>query len=320
MGASTAPDGPSNQVDWTPRSGSGRVLVARPRHESENVTTIKHLSHSTVSDWLECSEKVRLRKIEKVPSSPSWSLVGGSLVHTVTETLDLQDFGIPVTDQPSEFNKDTFEAAIAAEEKFSGTSRDEWYCAGRVSKEWPDKENYDWWLRNGPVHVKNWRRFLTNGLWQVAITPDGDPAIEIELDEPVGGAPFKGYIDRVLEVVGTKELVVVDLKTGSRDPMSAGQLGVYSVGLGRKYGPDFWPQKGAYFMTRKGVTTIPADLRPYNDGRLDHEYGQVWTGIQNDIFVPKVGMLCGSCGVKDYCRAVGGKYADDYLPYDKENA
>jgi hypothetical protein len=280
------------------------------------VSDILHLSHSTLSDWKECGEKVRLRKVVKVPSTPSWSLIGGSLVHAVTEALDFRDFGIE-TDRPSEFNRESFDAAILHEEERSETTRDEWRASGRASKEWPDKENYDWWLKNGPKQVENWRRFITNGLWQVALTPAGEPAIEIGFDITMGQGevPVLGYIDRVVEITGTHQLIVVDLKSGARDPMSDEQLGVYHVALHKQFGGNFTPDLGAYFMTRKGATTIPVDLTKYDDGRLEYDYNAVWTAMQAGVFVPKIGPLCGSCGVRDYCRAVDGPRAKEVLPY-----
>jgi hypothetical protein len=239
------------------------------------------------------------------------------MVHTVTEALDMQDFGIPA-DKPDEFTKETFDAYIASEEERSGTDRAEWRASGRASKDWPDKENYDWWLQNGPVGVRAWRRFLNGPLYQVAITPDGEPAIELSLEFELGGTKVVGYIDRVLEHTVSKELLVVDLKTGTRDPLTSDQLGLYRVGLEARFGGAFTPPWGTYFMTRKGATTLPADLRKFSDGRLEYEYSAVWTAIDAAIFVPKVGPLCSSCGVREFCRAVDGARADEYLPYRKE--
>lgn len=277
---------------------------------------IEHLSHSTVSDLKECGEKVRLAKIEKVPRTSSWSLIGGSMVHTVTENLDRRDFGIE-GDGPYEFTEDTFLAYIEAEEDKYQSDRAEWRASGRASKEWPDKEDYKWWLNHGPKMVAAWRRFLQGPLYQIALF-DGEPAIEIGFEEEIGGAKVVGYIDRVLEHIPTGELVVVDLKSGSRDPMSSDQLGLYRVGLHKKFGGRFTPQWGTYFMVRKGATTIITDLTKYSDGRLDYEYERAWTAVQAGIFLPKIGPLCGSCGVRDYCRAVDGPLADDHLPYKKE--
>jgi hypothetical protein len=274
---------------------------------------IHHLSHSTLADWKECGEKVRLRKNVGVKSDPSWSLVGGSLVHTITENQDLLDFGI-TAEGPDDFTPETWEAAIREEEEKSDTDRETWRAAGRASKEWPDKENDKWWLHHGPRMVRNWRRFITGAAWQVALTPDGSPAVEIDLDTEMGGVPFKGYIDRVIEDA-FGNLYIVDLKTGSRDPMNDEQLGEYHVALDKKYNGNWTPQFGAYFMNRKGTTTQIVDLTKFADGRLEHDFSKVWTAIQADVFVPKVGPLCGSCGVRRYCRAVDGDLANTALPY-----
>jgi hypothetical protein len=232
--------------------------------------TIEHLSHSTVNDYKECGEKVRLRKVEKVPSAPSWSLVGGSLVHSVTEAQDFADFGLaPPKTIPDVFTKETFDAFIAAEEEYSGFSRDQWRASGRASKDWPDKENYEWWLEHGPVMVRNWRRFIMGPHYQIAIMNDL-PAIEIGFDVVIGGVKTVGYIDRVLEHVQTKELVVVDLKSGTRDPMSTDQLGLYRVGLDLAFEGRYTPKWGTYFMVRKGATTLHFDLTKYSDGRLEY--------------------------------------------------
>jgi hypothetical protein len=37
-------------------------------------------------------------------------------------------------------------------------------------------------------------------------------------------------------------------------------------------------------------------------------------GIENQIFLPNIGMSCGTCGVKEYCFAVGGQLAEIFDP------
>jgi hypothetical protein len=182
-------------------------------------------------------------------------------------------------------------------------------------KEWPDKENYDWWLHHGPSMVANWRRFITGPTYQVALLPDG-PAIELDFELQFGEAKVVGYIDRVIEHIPSGELIVLDLKSGSRDPMTDEQLGIYSVGLARKGITTRW---GTYFMVRKGVTTLHFDLTRFHDGRLDYEYESAWRAIQLGVFLPKVGPFCSSCGVREYCRAVQGQHADQVKNYGGSN-
>lgn len=278
---------------------------------------IEHLSHSTVEDYAQCGEKVRLRKIERVPQIPGWALVGGSLVHAVTENLDLQDFGIP-PEGPTSFSE-SFEQTVVDLEIKSGYSRDEWKASGRASKAWPDKENYDFWLENGDTYVNNWRRFVLNSTYQVWIMPDGVPAVELELFGLIGDVPVKGYCDRIMEDTVTGHLVVVDLKSGSRTPKGPKQLVLYRNLLQRLFG-EARLKYGAYYMVRDGILTPPVDVETLDDGRLEHQYADVWQGIKDGRFIPSLSMLCGSCSVRDFCYEYGGEQAASVLPYKTRSA
>lgn len=50
---------------------------------------MSYLSYSQMETLLSCGEKYRLTKIVQVPEQPAWYLIGGSAVHTATETYDL---------------------------------------------------------------------------------------------------------------------------------------------------------------------------------------------------------------------------------------
>lgn len=285
--------------------------------------TIDRLSHSTVDSFLTCGEKLRLTKIEKIPQTPMWASVGGSAVHRATECLDLADFGLEEDDATFTF-EDAFEVEIAEQEARTGIPQSEWIRTGRASKDWPDKQGKDWWLFNGQAQVNGWRSFLERSPWQVMILPSGQPAVEVSFEAEIGGVPVLGYVDRVLEEVRRPEIrAVVDLKSGSREPKSPRQLGGYGLGLKRTLGLDItW---GFYFMTRKMATSEPADLTRYHDGSLDHDYAKVWAAIQAEAFIPHPGDLCGVCGVRDYCREMGGVKADEVRQfkapvYTAENA
>jgi hypothetical protein len=61
------------------------------------MAAIEYLSHSSLEDVRSCSLKYKLRKVDRVPQRPGWSLVGGNAVHSVTEAIDQRDFGMPVS-------------------------------------------------------------------------------------------------------------------------------------------------------------------------------------------------------------------------------
>jgi hypothetical protein len=279
---------------------------------------IEHLSHSTLEDYATCGEKVRLRKIEKVPQKPGWALVGGSHVHAVTENLDLQDFGVPA-EGPTSFSA-TWDQAVTEKEEESGYGREEWKASGRSSKAYPNKEDYGFWLDNGDTYVNNWRRFVTSSSYQVWIMPDGLPAIELGLEGMVGEVPVRGYCDRIMEDTRTGSLVVIDIKSGANRPKGPKQLVLYRHLLQRLFGPEVPLRYGAYYMVRDGVLTDPVDVESLDDGRLEHNYADAWEGIQAGRFIPSLSMLCGSCGVRDYCYEYGGSESASVLPYTPRSA
>lgn len=273
------------------------------------------LSHSAVEDYSGCGEKYRLRRIAKVPQIPSWSLVGGSAFHTVTEHFDNLEMGYD-DGGPSSF-EEALLAEVDARIESSGILPEYWTASGRASAEWPDKENQAFWLKNGAAWFLQYQRFVVSSPWQTWVTPDGEPAVEIELNWFVGDVEVRGYVDRIWENAVTGALLVVDVKTGSREP-GVKQLVTYHNGIAALFKAREWgraPIYGGYYMARKAMLTSPENIEILDDGRLEYEYAAAARGITNEVFLPSKSMLCGYCNVKDYCREVGGDLAARELPY-----
>lgn len=51
-----------------------------------------HLSFSTVSSYRMCAKKLQLQKILRLEEHPGLASIGGNVVHSVTEALDLAEF------------------------------------------------------------------------------------------------------------------------------------------------------------------------------------------------------------------------------------
>jgi hypothetical protein len=280
-------------------------------------TTLR-LSHSAVEDYAQCGEKYRLRRVARVPQVPGWALVGGSAFHATTEHLDNLDFGYD--DGGTGSFEEAFEAEQTDRVESTGVLPDEWAASGRASKEYPNKEDREFWLKNGPKWVLQYRRFLAASPWQVWLTPDGEPAIELELEWFLEDIPVKGYIDRIYENVVTGALLIVDLKTGAREPMGTKQLVTYHNGLRALWKEQGWhseaPRYGSYYMARSGLLTSPEVVADLDDGRLEFDYSNARKGIEAGIFLPSKSTLCGSCNVRAYCREFGGEHAYRELPYE----
>jgi len=169
----------------------------------------------------------------------------------------------------------------------------------------PNKKDRDWWLVEGPAMVQayiDWRK-LTK--WGIAVMPDGQLGVEVRVQVELGGRPVLGYIDRVfLDRQG--RIIIVDLKTG-KEPTSKLQLGTYAVALLREYGLQ--ADRGALWMGATGELTDLKDMTAYTEEYVDHQFAMAAKGIEAGVFLPNPGNFCGSCGVKDYCRAMGGRLA-----------
>lgn len=267
------------------------------------------LSYSQRSSFTRCGEAYRLTKMFHVPENPAWNLCGGSAVHKVTELIDLQAHGVDV--QVLTFAEALQEQVEKQVEK-TGIPESQFRASGRKSNAWPNKENRDWWLHNGPVMVDKWREFTRNVPWDLAEFPDENgelqPAVEIELDIQVSGSTIKAFVDRVFRIWASGDLVVVDLKSGA-DPSSPDQLRVYKEGLEQTFGEPFrW---GTFWMARTGSTTEVFDLSGSTHEQLEYEYESFRFARDMGIYLPNPGQICSYCSVKDFCYVQSGSRSDE---------
>ena len=169
--------------------------------------------------------------------------------------------------------------------------------AGRSTKANPNKEDAAWWAEQGPQWVDNyisWRKSNTN--WKIWKTPQGVKAIEIELNPVIADVPVKMVIDRVFEVNG--ELIIVDLKTSARRPISDLQLGFYKVGLEMMLGVKV--NQGNYWMSRDSGTGEMIDLSRYTVDMLEYLVSGFDKARKAGIFLPNLSS-CSFCGLTEHC-------------------
>jgi putative RecB family exonuclease len=267
----------------------------------EQVTGKNYVSHSALNTWLSCGWQFYLSRIQHVPEQPSYWLAGGKAVHEATELYDRLYHG---TDQ-----QDTFSSRGAFESNwelnYKGADNGMvWRAGGRATKANPNKEDAAWWLENGPKMVDFWTQFRQDSGFNMYQLPDGSEAIETELNQEVGGVPLKAFLDRLM-VAPTGELIVVDIKTSSREPASLTQLGIYAILVEKTLGVR--PTLGSYFMARTGELTAPQSLDRYTEARLGSWAKGFELAMENKIFIPQVSTMCGTCSVNAACYAVGGK-------------
>jgi hypothetical protein len=262
------------------------------------------LSYSQLSTYAECGEKWRLEKGYKLGEGTWFATIAGSAIHEITELIDLQAIGKFDGEIPT--FKEVFDRLLAEEDEKGVEVKP----SGRVLKSigktgGPNKKDYDWWLHYGPECVENWITWTAENDYRLAVMPDGKPGIEIGFSIEVGGEKVVGFIDRIY-LTPENRILILDLKSG-QVPKSKIQLGVYKLGLMRQYGLE--AELGTYWMAGDGELTSITDLTMYSASFIDSLFEQAWRGIRAGIFLPNVSAMCNGCGVKRYCRAVGGELA-----------
>jgi len=169
--------------------------------------------------------------------------------------------------------------------------------AGRSTKANPDREDAVWWMNQGSIWVDNyilWRK--NNPDWKIWRTPQGVKAIEIELNPVIADVPVKMVIDRVFEV--NNQLIIVDLKTSARRPVSDLQLGFYKVGLEMQFGIEV--NLGNYWMSREAGTGEMIDLSRYTLSMLEYMVSGFDKARKAGVFLPNLSS-CSFCGLTEHC-------------------
>lgn len=282
--------------------------------------TIRRLSYSAASKYMECPRKFYLSRVGGLDKSTYYVTLMGTIVHHITEQADKRDTGfdyIEGEDKPEDFER-MFKALV--EETLN---RDiEIKESGRVLKTgetWnggPNKKDYDWCLKFGPLIIQQWVTWRTEQGLRLAVMPNQTPGVEVMCDAPMGGVSFLGYIDRVF-LTDDGAAILVDLKTGNV-PTKDTQLATYAYQMRALYGVEvamagFWGR-----MEGTTLDNLVFDVEHWHavgdayDKVLDNQIAGVANGMESGVFYGNTdSKFCGpSCAVFDYCSAVGGKYAN----------
>lgn len=209
-----------------------------------------------------------------------------------------------------------FDKALCKEVSKSPYPIEDWQWSGRSKPE----RSIEQWRERGPACVQAYIDWYENepdaSVW---VTPDGRPAIELDLTVPFGSVQVKMGIDQVIQL-GTA-LVVVDLKSSAKPPKSVRQLAIYASGIEKTYG--IRPRYGAYFMNRGSAKggemvyfqrPVPLDSYQYSHAYLTAEFEAFEQARRAGIFLSNPGEACGRCAVARACSAVGGQDARRYDP------
>lgn len=268
-------------------------------------TLPKHTSHSAREQLERCAKAYFLSRIARAPKRPAVWLAGGSAVHEVTELWDRTVIdGGPFT-------------LITSWDEVFRAQLDQLREKEPNENIWrrSQSEPIEAWNVLGPQFVRSYIDWRKRSPWEIWTTPDGEPAIELDVSGMLPGCPveIKAYLDRVFWDPVFKKHHIVDLKTGKTPPKTADQFGTYGALLKAKYGIDV--DSGVPFMNRKGGLGKPFDLTEYTPAYVGAVFGEAWEQVERGDF-PANGFdkECFICDVEAACAARGGPLAHLYDP------
>lgn len=202
-----------------------------------------------------------------------------------------------------------FNKAIGEQQEKTDSNPTDWRAGGRATKDWPNKQNGDWWAVNGEQMVADFVTWWAASGNQVWTAPSGDSGVELGMVVDFDGIPVKAFADLVM-VTHDGELAVMDYKTGASTPETSMQLGLYAVCVEKMFGVR--PQVGYFYSARDAVAKPAENMHVWTYDLFCELFRQFELGLKNRIFLPNAGINCRTCGVAEYCHVNGGSLAHLY--------
>jgi putative RecB family exonuclease len=243
------------------------------------------LSPSAVSEYENCPQQYKYRKIDKLPEPPSLDAERGTLVHTVLQDL----FEIPAPGR-------TIESAIELlPSRWSAQLADKPTLLEMVTneKEWLDRASAlltTYFTLENPTNFEPTHR-------EMHLENDFDTNVYLH-----------GYVDR-LDVAPTGEVRIVDYKTGKAPKPGWEEKSLFQL---RVYALLYWKNTGVlprllqliYLGDGKLVKSNPTMAQiEATEKVLRRVAKDIFISIDKEYWPPKPSRLCDWCYFKSICPA-----------------
>jgi len=261
------------------------------------------MSHSRYDDYAKCGEMYRLKRIEKVPYTPSIYAVAGTAFHEWTDLFDTTPpFDLDEDVSHEDWYSNRLGELIAEEQEKSGFAFKDWDNPAH-KRDANEAVLTKFQSEVGPDMIRKYISWRAQTAWFIADMFEDDdgtmvPGIEFEIKYTLQGVEEIVKIDRIFQIPETGQLVAIDTKTWSKRRVTA-QLPTYLVAL-RQAG--FNVGHAAYYESRRGTTTELKDYRHWDENRLAAMHVQSAHMISEGWFLPAPGEACQMCDVKRHCR------------------
>lgn len=227
----------------------------------------------------------------------------GSAFHHAIEEYELADRNMTI-DQAQEIYRIDYDKRLAVEQE--RVPEDHLWLTGGKTRADTDKANrrergadqVATYINYAEAHADVWR------IWPVG---EKGKAIELKFEVDFGGVNVLGYIDQIREFADGS-IVPVDLKSGTKEPVSSMQLATYAHAVNDNMG--ILPMTGIYFMpkTRRDgslVGDVRRDLSAWTKPLLDKMYSGFDKAERSGVYLPSPGDACRVCTVQDACSVMG---------------
>lgn len=257
------------------------------------MTVPPHVSVSRLTGLARCGLASYLERVERVPGRQAGWTIQGLAIHHAVDVWEKSGRTISTQEAQRAFTE-SWRAELAKADQIC-PDRSLWLVGGRKKVENDLRDRYADGLRQVADYIGY---NLDDTSLQPYIWPDGSIAAEVGFEIPFGGVLVRGFIDVVMQDTATGQLVIRDVKSGSKPPVVPFQLIVYAKALKRLIGEDVaW---GQFFMTRTS-TPVLMDLTKLDDEHIERWFATTVAMIDQGLYLPNPGDACRTCSVIDAC-------------------
>ena len=246
------------------------------------------LSPSAVSEYENCPQQYKYRKIDKLPEPPSLDAERGTLVHTVLQDL----FEIPALGRSVESAIDLLPSRWKAQLE----GKPELVDMVTNEKEWLDRASgliQTYFTLENPTTFEATHR-------EMHLENDFDTNVYLH-----------GYVDR-LDIAPTGEVRIVDYKTGKAPKPGWEEKALFQL---RVYALLYWKNNGVlprllqlvYLGNAQVIKSTPSLAELEATEKVLRRVAQdIFTSIEKDYWPAKPSRLCDWCFFKNICPAFKG--------------
>lgn len=267
-----------------------------------------HRSVSQVSSFAQCGEAYRLSRVAKAPARPAAWFNHGTAYHFAIEEWENSGRTLSNSVLESLFT-DLYREEIAKSKERWPDEKD-WLTGGNKKgfKDIEDREAMGVWQVHDYVEFAEYHA----DTWRILPLEGGTYATELKFDIVLDGVNVTGFIDQIREY-RDGSLEPADLKTGTREPASTMQLGVYAQAILQNTGQ--LPATGVFVKAGRPATAKVAE-KPTKDSKwtvdqwtpelLGSMFKTMDRADKLGLFLPNPQDGCErTCTVAENCRVKG---------------